>query len=80
MAKEKWRVLSNPKKDMKVKSINIECVDPEEDEGYVVTVCPQSKDEKPGKTQKSPPYTWVNPIKKVFKTCDEICEYLKEVL
>ena len=80
MAKEKWRALTNPKKSMKVKNINIEAIDPEGDEGYMVTVYPQTKNEKPGEVQKSPPYIYVNPIKKVFKTCEELTEYLKEIL
>jgi hypothetical protein len=80
MAKEKWRVLSNPKKDHKIKSINIEFIDPDNNDECLVTSYPMSKSEVPGKTQKTPPYIYVNPIKKVCRTCEELTEYLKEIL
>lgn len=78
MAKEKWRALTNPKKEKHFKRVEIECLNPEDEEDFVLCASPMTKEEAPGKTQKSPPYTWTNPIKKSFKTIDELVDYLKE--
>lgn len=83
MAKrEKWRVLTNPKKEFDASCINIQCVDgPKgEDEGYIVTVTPKNKQNEPGKSIKTPPYVYTNPIQKLFKTEEEVLEYLGEIL
>ncbi len=86
MPKEKWRALTNPSsKEMEAQSVSIECIDPPksgegEGEGYIVTVCPKTPESKPGKTQKSPPYVYTNPIRRVFKTPADVISYLDKIL
>lgn len=81
--REKWRILSQPKPDIEARDIHIECLEggkADEEEGYVVCITPKNKQNEPGKQIKNPPYIYSNPIKKVFKTSEEMFEYLKEVV
>lgn len=81
MPREKWRVLSQPSgPEKRAQSINIECVEAPDgkSDGYIVCVNPKTKQDKPGKEHKG--YSYVNPIKRVFASENEVIEYLKEIL
>lgn len=84
MAKEKWRALTNPSsKEMDAKRIEIQCIDPPkagetEGAGYIVTVTPKTKEDKPGKMHKG--FGYIEPIQRVFSSSDELIGYLSKIL
>jgi len=66
-------------KEKDAQRITIECVEPPGGgaEGYIV--CVEPKTTKPGKTHKGP-YTYTEPIKRVFESKQATIGYLMKVL
>ena len=82
MAEDRVTAALRPsKKEIDARRIEIECVElPGGGEGgYIVTVCPKDKGNKPGERHKMSE-GYLEPIKRVFEDEEDVLIYLKKVL
>ncbi len=69
------------KKEVDARRIEIECLELPGggNDEYIVTVTPKTKENEPGVEHKGPSRS-MEPIKRVFKSEEEVVEYLKKVI